>query len=127
MCMHASQVLSNHMISGVYSYDDLIESATEAGLSGFMLQTVNGETLKLTTDGYTLWGIPEGSDASIAASSVIRRDVESCAGLMHVLDGVLAPAGTKIAGTVPPPSLRLLSRFQILFTFNMAYIASVHD
>lgn len=93
------QVLSNHMVSGVYSYDDLLEGASDAGFLGLVLQTVNGEDLKLTTDGFNLWVVPEGSDPSIAPASILRRDVETCAGIMHVVDSLLAPPGMKIAGS----------------------------
>ena len=93
------KVLSTHMVSGVLSFDELVESAAAGGVLGHILPTMNGESLKLTTDGMTLWILPEGSDASIAPASVTRKDVETCAGVMHVVDGVLVPSGMEVAGT----------------------------
>lgn len=98
------QVLSNHMVSGVYSYDELLSQAADGGFSGLVLQTVNGGSLKLTTDGSNLWVIPEGSDPSIAPATIVRKDIETCAGVMHVVDALLAPSGMKIAGALSLPS-----------------------
>jgi hypothetical protein len=112
------------MVSGVYRYEELLLKATEGGYSGLVLQTVNGESLKITTDGSRLMVIPEGSDPSIAPASVLRKDVETCAGIMHVVDALLAPSGMQVAGVLPLAAASVGALWEpaaVFFPYNLIF------
>jgi uncharacterized surface protein with fasciclin (FAS1) repeats len=89
--MHALQVLAHHVVQGELTLEELLEAATGGGFEGAPLQTLGGSTLRLSTDGQSVFVQPEGAPASAARISITQPDLFACGGVVHVVDGVLVP------------------------------------
>ena len=66
----AVQVLSNHVVLGAWDAAALIADIQGAGPGGLALPTLGGARLLLTTDGLSIFILPEGSSAVTAPAVV---------------------------------------------------------
>ena len=79
------QVLTYHVVAGDYSSQDIVKLAQE----GKTLKTVEGEDLTPELDGSTV----KIKDANGNTATVVKADVTTSNGVVHVIDGVLIPKG----------------------------------
>ncbi len=76
-------VLTYHVVAGEYTAEDIVKLAGE----GKKLKTVQGEDLTPEVDGETV----TLKDANGNTATVVKADVMTSNGVVHVIDGVLLP------------------------------------
>lgn len=76
-------VLTYHVVAGEYTAEDIVKLAGE----GKKLKTVQGEDLTPEVDGETV----TIKDANGNTATVVKADVMTSNGVVHVIDGVLLP------------------------------------
>jgi uncharacterized surface protein with fasciclin (FAS1) repeats len=80
------KILNFHTIEGKYTVSDL-KSKAQTAKGGFMLKTLNGESLKITLEnGKLVLSDKKGNKANI-----IESDVKQGNGIMHIVDAMLLP------------------------------------
>lgn len=82
-----SGVLTYHVISGNYSYDD-IAAAIKKGKGSSTMKTVNGQSLTFMMNGTHNITV---KDASGNVANITTYDVTQSNGVIHVIDKVLLP------------------------------------
>lgn len=97
--LRAVQLLVNHVAEGYYPSATVLAALEGETLdsAGASVTTLLGENLTLKQDGMTPAGVyvtAEGQEAP--GAKVSTADIETCAGVIHVIDKVLAASG---AGT----------------------------
>lgn len=92
------QVLSNHVVLGAWDAAALLADIQGAGPGGLALPTLGGARLLLTTDGLSIFILPEGSSAVTAPAVVEEADFLACGGVLHVIDSVLVEGSEPVDG-----------------------------
>lgn len=83
------QVLLNHIVPSELRAEDLVEAVMDAAPELAMVTTLAGSTLEGVIEGDDFFGRPTGTDIM---ARIVTYDIETCAGVMHVIDAVLVPA-----------------------------------
>jgi len=77
-----TNILSYHVVEGVYTTEDLED--------GMELTTLQGGTLVISVD---------GDEVTVNGAPVVTADVTASNGVVHIIDGVLMPAGEEAGAT----------------------------
>ena len=83
-------MLANHVVPSEADSDAIKGAIADSGSGTATFDTLGGGSLEATEDGEDLVVSPAGSDVM---AMVVTPDVETCAGVVHVVDMVLVPAG----------------------------------
>lgn len=78
-----SKILTYHVVPGTYTATDITKIANDGGT----LKTVEGEDLTPELDGDTV----KIKDANGDTATVVKADITTSNGVVHVVDGVLMP------------------------------------
>jgi hypothetical protein len=103
------QLLLNHLAQGYFPSSNIISQLTGQTLKspGASILTVVNETLTVRQDGMKPPGIYVAAAGQLApGAKVTTADIETCAGVIHVINKVLLPDGAAVAASeAPAPEL----------------------
>lgn len=83
------QVLFNHVVASYLPSTAVVAALKAASPAPVELESLLGAALEVTTDSESIFVTPAGTDVM---AKVVTVDVETCAGVVHVIDKVLVPA-----------------------------------
>lgn len=83
------QVLANHVLPTELKAEDITEAIAASDPNPAEVETLLGPTLEATLDGEDVMVSPAGTEIT---AKVVEADIETCAGVVHVVDMVLVPS-----------------------------------
>ncbi len=96
-----TRILTYHILPGVILADDISKAIDNGDGGKAALATMGGETLTATKDGSNI--VLTGADGSKA--TIAKADIKASNGVIHDIDGVLAPpAGASAGGGEQQPA-----------------------
>lgn len=87
-------VLSNHVVPSKLDAAAVTAAIEDASPNPAEVTTLGGTTLEATSDGEGIIVVPKNTEIM---AMVVTVDVETCAGVVHVIDKVLVPTATSEA------------------------------